>query len=299
MNGEGQESVKVRIAVGLGAAALGADVFAAIVTALKPLGFDSLWVSDVLSGPGPDPLVALATAAQLDPKLKLGTTLLLPGRNELRLAKSLASLDVLSRGRLLLVFVSGRAGGPEGDAVGVPVAERGAAFERTLPRLRAWWAGEQVDSIRLSPLPVQEPLECWMAGLAEATLRRCGRLADGWLGAGCSPEQAGAAKAIIDEAADRAGRVIDREHFGLSIAYSHRQPDDKQLAQLAVRNPDADPRQVMPVGHAAVHELLENYIAVGMSKFVVRPPVPDRPGEASAWLDELSALANALLDLQS
>jgi len=63
--------VKVRIAVGLGATGLDADVFTAVVGALRPLGFDSLWVSEVLTGPGPDPLLALATAAQLDPDLKL------------------------------------------------------------------------------------------------------------------------------------------------------------------------------------------------------------------------------------
>ena len=50
----------------------------------------------ILTGPGPDPLIALTTAAQLHPRLKLGTTMLLPGRIEVRLAKSLATLDVLS-----------------------------------------------------------------------------------------------------------------------------------------------------------------------------------------------------------
>src|SRR5207248_9996992 len=69
------------------------------------------------SGPGPDPLIALATAAQLDPKIKLGTTLVLPGRHELRLAKALASLDVLAGGRLLLTFVPGLTRGPERDAI--------------------------------------------------------------------------------------------------------------------------------------------------------------------------------------
>src|ERR1700748_1024039 len=154
--------MKVRIAVGLGGTALDADTFAAVVTALRPLGFDSLWVSEVLTGPGPDPLIALATAAQLNPKLKLGTTLLLPGRNELRLAKSLASLDVLSRGRLLLTFVPGLAHGPEREAVGVPVRERAVVIERVLPRLRAWWAGETVDGITVSPRPIQDPLEVWL-----------------------------------------------------------------------------------------------------------------------------------------
>jgi hypothetical protein len=105
--------VKIRIAVGLGPADLDADQFAALVADLAELRFDSLWISEILTGPGPDPLLALATAAQLNPKLKLGTTMLLPGRNEVRLAKALATLDVLSRGRLLITFVPGLAYGAE------------------------------------------------------------------------------------------------------------------------------------------------------------------------------------------
>lgn len=122
-----------------------------MVGALGPLGFDSLWISEVLTGPGPDPLIALAIAAQLDPTIKLGTTLLLPGRHELRLAKALASLDVLTRGRLLLTFVPGLSRGPERDAIGVAVPERAAAIERTVPRLRRWWAGQDVDPAASTP----------------------------------------------------------------------------------------------------------------------------------------------------
>ncbi len=253
----------------------------------------------MLTAPGPDPLIALATAAQLDRSLKLGTTLLLPGRNEARLAKSLASLDVFSRGRLLLTFVPGLTRGPERDAIGVPVRERAAAIERTLPRLRTWWAGGAVDGVTVSPRPVQDPLEVWLGGLATPSLVRCGRLADGWLGAACTPDQAAAAKTTIDAAAAEAGRSIDPEHFGLSIAYSHRPPDERHLAALAARNPAADPRALVPTGYPALRELLQSFIDVGMSKFVLRPPAPDRPLDPGAWHAELSALAGAVTDLQT
>ena len=87
--------MKIRIAIGLGGPAdLSADGFAGLVADLAELRFDSLWISEVLTGGGLDPLIALATAAQLHPKIKLGTTMLIPGRNEIRLAKSLASLDL-------------------------------------------------------------------------------------------------------------------------------------------------------------------------------------------------------------
>ena len=291
--------MKVRIAVGLGAAAVDADTFTAVVSALGPLGFDSLWISDVLTGPGPDPLVALAVAAQLDPSLKLGTTLLLPGRNQLRLAKALASLDALTRGRLLLAFVPGLGHGPERDAIGVPPRERSAVIEHALPRLRRWWAGEPVDGITLGVRPVQDPLEMWLGGLAVPSLHRCGRLADGWLGSFCSPAQAAAAKTTIDDAAAAADRRVDPEHFGVSIGYAHQQPDDRQLAVIAARNRTADLRVLVPVGYAAVRDLLEEFIAVGMSKFVLRPPPLGPPNDPAAWHDELAGLADAVASLQT
>jgi probable F420-dependent oxidoreductase len=293
--------VKIRIAVGLGAGGLGsggtaAGEFAALIGYLAELRFDSLWVSEVLTGSGPDPLIALATAAQLNPKLKLGTTMLIPGRNEIRLAKSLATLDVLSAGRLLLTFVPGLAYGPERDAIGVPVGERAAAIERTVPRLRRWWAGETVDGISVSPRPVQDPLEVWLGGLAPASLARCGRIADGWLGASCTPREAGAARDAINEAARQADREVDPEHFGLSIGYTHQPLDDRQLAALAARTKgrDVDPRTLVPVGYDALRAALRSYIDVGLSKFVVRPM--SGPG---SWRDELTALAHAVTDLQT
>lgn len=288
--------MKIRIAVGLGPADLDADGFAALVADVAGLGFDSLWISEVLTGPGPDPLLALAIAAQLHPKLKLGTTLVLPGRNEMRLAKALATLDVLSRGRLLITFVPGLAYGAEREAIGVPVKDRGAAIEAAIPRLRRWWAGEEVDGTTVTPRPVQDPLEPWLGGLAEASLVRCGRIGDGWLGASCTPGEARAAKQAIDAAARQAGRRVDPEHFGISIGYTHRPLDERQLAALSARRRgrDVDPRALVPVGHDALRTALRSFIDVGMSKFVLRPM--SAPG---SWHDELARLADAVLDLQS
>jgi probable F420-dependent oxidoreductase len=249
-----------------------------------------------LTGPGPDPLLALATAAQLHPKLKLGTTILLPGRNEVRLAKALATLDVLSRGRLLITFVPGLAYGAERDAIGVPVKDRGAAIEAAIPRLRRWWAGEEVEGITVTPRPVQDPLEPWLGGLAESSLVRCGRIGDGWLGASCTPGEARAAKATIDAAARQAGRRVDPEHFGISVGYTQRPLDERQLATLLARRRgrDVDPRALVPVGHDALRTTLRSFIDVGMSKFVLRPM--STPG---SWHDELARLADTVLDLQT
>lgn len=288
--------MKVRIAVGLGGTPVDGRSFASIVETLADVGFDSLWISDVLTGPGPDPLIALAVAARLNPRIKLGTTMVLPGQHEIRLAKSLATLDVLCDGRLLVTFVPGLAHGPEREAIGVPVDRRSAALEHTIPRLRSWWSGEAVDGVTITPTPVQTPLEIWLGGLAPASLARCGRIADGWLGASCTVEEAGQAKAAIEAAADAAGRRIDPEHFGMSIGYSHRPLDPRQLAALAARTHgrDVDPTSLVPVGHPAIRDLLQSFIGIGVSKFVLRPI-----SAVGSWPEELAGLANAVGGLQT
>jgi probable F420-dependent oxidoreductase len=288
--------VKVRIAIGLGASTVDANEFASTVHAVARSRFDSLWVSEVLTAPGPDPLVALAVAAALEPQLKLGTTMLLPGRHEVRLAKALATLDVLSGGRLLLTFVPGLSRGAERAAVGVAVGDRGEAIERTLPKLRRWWAGEEVDGLTVRPTPIQQPLEPWLGSLAPSALVRCGRLADGWLGAACSPAEAAAARTAIETAADSAGRLIDPEHFGMSIGYGRAGIDDRYLAGVTerLRGRDVDPRDVVPIGYEAVRTMIEAYVDAGISKFVLRPLHLDRP-----WPEELDEVAAAVANLQT
>src|ERR1043165_6312035 len=93
--------MKIRIGYGLGAQrALTADRFNETVDALEELRFDSLWLSERVSGDAPDPIIGLSVAAGRTKKLKLGTSVqVLPGRNPALLAKELASLDVLSGGR--------------------------------------------------------------------------------------------------------------------------------------------------------------------------------------------------------
>src|SRR5690242_19596276 len=112
--------MKIRIGVGPGPGLAGEpERLAALGEALEKLGFDSLWLSEVLTQPTLDPIGGLAYAASTVRKLKLGTTLVVPGRQPVRLAKELATIDVLSNGRLLLVFVPGLADASERAALGV------------------------------------------------------------------------------------------------------------------------------------------------------------------------------------
>jgi len=291
--------MKIRIGVG-GAPSTGAKL-AEVVTGLDELGFDSLWLSEVLTGPVFDPVVGLAWAAATNPRLKVGTTMLLPGRNVVRLAKQLASLDVLCNGRLLVTLVPGLTYAPERDAVGVEPKRRGAVIDEALPLLRRLWAGETVShdgaagsfrDVKLWPLPVQQPLEVWLGGTAPAALERCGRLSDGWLPSLLTPEEAAAGRVVIEDAAARVGRKISSEHFGVSIGYASRPLDAETARVMAARRPRS--LELTPVGLPALREKIERFIAVGFSKFVVRPVVTP-----TSWRAELESLAAAVGDLQT
>ena len=293
--------MKIRIGVGAAVAATSPEALGEIVDGLDERGFDSLWLSEVLTGPVLDPAVGLAWAAARNPRLKLGTTMLLPGRNVIRLAKQLASLDVISHGRLLVTLVPGLTYAPEREAIGAAPTRRGALIDEALPLLRRLWAGETVShegaagtlrDVKLTPRPMQQPLEVWLGGNVPAALERCGRLSDGWLPSLITPEEAAAGRAVIEEAAAKAGRSISSEHFGMSIGYASQPLDPTTARTLAARRPRA--LELTPVGLPALREKIEGFLKVGFSKFVVRPVVPP-----ASWRVELDALAAAVGDLQT
>jgi probable F420-dependent oxidoreductase len=295
--------MKVRIGVGVGGGATEPSELGAVCDEVVAGRLDSLWLSEVLTGAVVDPLVALSWAAGRSPTLKLGTTMLVAGRNPLRLAKSLASLDRLSSGRLLLTLVPGLTTVPERGAVGPAPAERGALTDEIIPLLRRLWAGETVtwqgggielDQVRLTPLPVQDPLEIWLGGMAPAALRRCGRLGEGWLPSLCTPQSAADGRQVIEKAAGDAGRHISDEHFGVSIGYSRDPLSDRARAAITARGRGVDPDAVVPVGWDATRALLEDFVRVGFSKFVLRPMAP--PDD---WPAEIAAMADAVSDLQT
>jgi probable F420-dependent oxidoreductase len=295
--------MKVRIGMGVGAGALDADTLDEVAGAVVAGGLDSLWLSEVLTGPSADPLVALSWAAARHPSLKVGTTMLLPGHNPLRLAKTVASLDRLSGGRLLTTFVPGLNTEPERATIGVEPARRPSAIDEVLPVLRRLWAGETVtwegwgvnlERVRLQPTPVQDPFEVWLGGMAPASLRRCGRLADGWLPSRCTPDAAAAGREIVDAAAAAAGRSISDEHFGVSIGYATGPLSEQAAAAVAARARGGQVDDVVGVGWERTRRLIERFIAAGFSKFVLRPL--ETPAE---WGPAIAELADALGDVQT
>ncbi len=297
--------MKVRIGYGLGTrASSDPDRFAALVTGLEQRRFDSLWLSERVTGDCPDPIVGLSVAAGLTTRIKLGfSVLVVPGRNPMLLAKELATLDRLSRGRLLPAFGLGAVDPGEHQAFGVERGDRAKIFDEVLPLLRRFWAGETVDhaggfhsyaAARVRPLPVQDPLEIWLGGIAPSELKRCGRLGDGWLPSFCTPEDVRDGVAVIEATATEHGRCVDPEHFGALLPYVDGPIPEAVAAGIAQRRPGIDAARVVASGLDGLRAMLREHIAVGGSKFVVIPLT-----EPDDWVRHLAEVADAILPLQN
>jgi probable F420-dependent oxidoreductase len=272
------------------------------VAAMEDLGFDSLWLAELTSRATPDPIVGLAHAAARTTRLKIGPgVLVLPGRNPAVVAKQLASLDRLSNGRLLVAFGLGLPDPAERAAFPIPTGQtRGRAFDAALPLVRRYVSGDTVDGVRVRPDPVQQPLDLWIGGSSTAALVRTGRLADGWLPSLITPEEAAEGRAVIEREAEQAGRRIDPEHFGATLTYLDASNGDGSipdllLAAIARRRPGIDPTVLIPKGLDGAVRRIEEFVAAGVSKFVVRSSGPTGASPTAG----LEAMAEALLRLQT
>jgi probable F420-dependent oxidoreductase len=138
-----------------------------------------------------DPLVTLAFVAAKTTTLRLGTGInILPQANPLLMAKQVASLDVLSGGRLELGLGTGWLS-EEFQAMGTPFRRRGARFDDYLTAMKQVWSGETVDhqgeflqwaGFQSHPTPKQTPHPpIWVGGTSDRAYRRVAQTADGWI----------------------------------------------------------------------------------------------------------------------
>lgn len=299
--------VKVRIGFGLGTrTTLHDDRFGPVVDALERHRFDSLWVSERIGGPAPDPLVAMAYAAGRTEHLKFGmSVMVLPGRNPIVLAKALASLATMSGGRLLPAFGLGQVDPREQQAFGVDRRERAPWFDEAMEVMRACWSGEPVvhhgerfayDGVRVQPVPTR--MDVWLGGIAPSELRRVGRLADGWLPSFVTPTDAAAGREVVEQVCAEHDREIEDDHYGVLIPYSLGEPPPEPImAMLAKRRPDLDPRELVPTSWAELGAAISRFVDVGTSKFVVLPMV--EPETVEQWESHLAEAADALLPLET
>jgi len=166
----------------------------------EELGFESVWVTDHILVPPTleiiyrdhmlEPLALLSHVAAITTRAKVGTSvIILPYRNPIVVAKMLATIDQLSRGRLIVGAAVGWME-PEFAALAAPFAERGAFSDECLRLIKALWTQERVsfagryftfDDMQASPRPVQQPHPpIWVGGNSGRARRRVAELGDGW-----------------------------------------------------------------------------------------------------------------------
>src|SRR5262249_13184417 len=144
-----------------------------------------------------EPLALLAYVAARTSRVRLGTSVLvLPYHNPIRLAKTAATLDVLSGGRLTLGVGVG-AIETEMEALGTPFKQRGLYTDEAIEAMRVLWTQttprfdglfSRFDGMPFSPKPVQASIPIVIGGVSRAAIRRAARVGDGWQPLGFSPD---------------------------------------------------------------------------------------------------------------
>jgi probable F420-dependent oxidoreductase len=189
------------------------------IARIEEMGYDSAWTSEHIFFYFPtfDALTSLAAMAARTTRIKLGTAVfLLPLRPAALAAKEIASVDILSKGRLILGVGVGGEFPKEFEAVGSPVKERGRRTDEAIQVLKLLYTQDNVTfegkytklpGVTLMPKPTQPggpPV--WVAGRSDAAIRRAGRLGDGYLPYLFSPERLRDSLAKVREEAEKAGR---------------------------------------------------------------------------------------------
>jgi probable F420-dependent oxidoreductase len=247
------------------------DALAEAARAAEAAGFDSVWAGEHIVLPDPqappspmppqepalDSLLALTWAAAHTTTIRLATGIvILPQRNPAVLAKEVATLDVLSGGRVIFGIGAGYLE-PEFRAVGANFAERGAVTDEYLDAMSALWYdqhpafhGRFADfaGVDAYPRPVQRPIPLVVGGHTAPAYRRTVARGHGWYGYGLTPQQAAASAAGLAAAAGRVERPAE-------------------LGELEI--------SVTPRG-PVTRELVAEFAAAGVHRLVLlAPPTPD------------------------
>ena len=222
------------------------DLIRRFVSRAEALGFDSLWVQEQILSDSAilEPVTLLTYVAALTTKARLGSSVLLTViRNPVQLAKSLATLDQLSDGRLTAGVGIGGAHVPE-RVFGVSSERRSRRFVEGLQIMKALWTqpratinGEfwQFEKVPMEPKPVQKPHPpLWFGARDEIGLRSAVRHGQGWMGAGSSSsaefvEQLGLLRRFLDE------KKKDPAEFAVSKRVYIAVDDDRNRAEGRLR----------------------------------------------------------------
>ena len=226
-----------------------------------------------------DPLAMLGYLARATSRVRLGTSVLvIPYRHPLAVAKTLATIDVLSGGRLILGVGAGWLR-EEFEALGTPpFEERGAVTDEYLRVMRLAWTTDplsfsgrycRIEPVHALPKPAQDGgIPIWVGGHTPAALRRTATLGDGWHPIGLrppatvTPDEYAASVATIHTLAAKAGRDP------ASITLSFRAPMEVRSSRA---KPPAGDRPLVQGTAAEVLDDIRRYEALGVSHIVFDP----------------------------
>jgi probable F420-dependent oxidoreductase len=262
----------------------------------EELGLDSVWASDhvfnvsyvferIGNRPYYDPLTILTYVAARTERIRLGTSVLvLPYHQPMRLAKTAATLDVMSGGRLVLGVGVGVIE-QELNAMGSPYAERGAITDETIAILKRLWTEDepshqgkryQFSGMKFSPKPLQKPhIPLLIGGVSRAAMRRAARLGNGWHPTAMPPDTLRAAMDALAEEAQAAGRSAADIPVSISLPVQGGRAGRYSLG--------TEPTEMV--------EKLQAFHRVGVDTVVISPST----GDAQAMAHSLEVLAQEVI----
>lgn len=258
-------------------------------------GLDSIWHGDHLAivTPTMDCAIALAVAATATTRIRIGASVFIPAiRPLIWAAKQVASLQLVSGGRLLLGIGSG-GGAAQWAAAGVAFSERGPRTDTALRSLPGLLAGEPMtlpngSTVALSPA-VRIP-RLWVGNASTVAIDRAARLGDGWFPSLITPEALAAGRTRLRAAATAAGRPSPTITIGATGALGHASdtPSRTDLAAglAKVYRHTAGVAAELPVtgGPDEAAERIARYAAEGAEHLVIGLSGPD-------WRTQVELLA--------
>jgi probable F420-dependent oxidoreductase len=272
----------------------------------EDLGFRALSANDHLLFPRPwlDGPTALAAVLAVTERMDLMTTVALPVvRGPVALAKSLAAIDLLSGGRLV-VGVGPGSSARDYAAVGIPFEERWKRLDESVQALRALWDSEappfegefySTEGVTLEPYPAQRPgPPVWIGSWgSEAGLRRTARLGDGWLASAynTTPEAFASALGRLGDRLRAVGRDPDRFPNAIATMFFY-VTEDRVTAERIIKDvlspmlnrPEEELRRRLLVGPAQeCAEKLAAYQAAGARRIFLWPVEDELRQLATFW----------------
>ena len=269
---------------------LTAHALAEIGACAEQAGFDAAYVTDHPAPTDPwlatgghqtlDPFVALSFIAAATERLRLQLHVLIAAyRNPFLSAKAIASLDVLSGGRVIAGVAAGYLEG-EFDALGVDFDARNEITDERIEEMKRIWSGESLgligrdfaaSGITTLPQPVQRPHPpIWIGGNSRRAIRRAVELGDGWLPFPTAPAMAERVRtgvlANLDDLRERVAYA--RQH---AEAVGRTEPLDIAFVPFGLRMNDSSPLDV-----AKIRDTLDELTEIGVTWLTVGPPAGDR-----------------------